>query len=47
MKGIEYELESSGEDFRQNSSWKESLERLQHDEAVNFSVKVVEALERK
>ena len=47
MKGIEYELESSGEDFRQNSSWKESLERLQHDEAVNFSVKVVEALESK
>jgi hypothetical protein len=47
MKGIEYELDSSNEDFDKNLSWKESLTRLKDDEAVNFSVKVIEALEKK
>lgn len=47
MKGIEYELNSSDEDFNKNLSWKESLTRLKDDEAVNFSVKVIEALEKK
>jgi hypothetical protein len=47
MKGIEYELDSSNEDFDKNSSWKKSLERLQDDEAVDFSVKVIEALQKK
>jgi hypothetical protein len=47
MKGIEYELDSSNGDFNKNSSWKKSLERLQDDEAVNFSVRVIEALEKK
>ena len=47
MKGIEYEIESSGGDFHENSSWKESLKELQNDEAVNFSIKVIEALEKK
>jgi len=47
MKGIEYEIGSSEGDFHENSSWKESLEQLQNDEAVNFSVKVIEALEKK
>ena len=47
MKGIEYELESSGEDFQKNSSWRQSLETLKNDDAVSFSVKVIEALEKK
>ena len=47
MKGIEYELDSSNEDFDKNLSWKESLQRLQDDEAVDFSVKVIEALQKK
>ena len=47
MKGIEYELESNEGNFSKNSSWNESLEELQNDDAVNFSVRVVEALEKK
>ena len=47
MNGIEYELNSSDENFDKNLSWKESLTRLKDDEAVNFSVKVIEALEKK
>ena len=47
MNGIEYELNSSDENFDKNLSWKESLTRLKDDEAVNFSVKVIEALEMK
>jgi hypothetical protein len=48
MKGIEYEIESSGENFNNNNSqWRQSLEKLKHDDAVSFSVKVVEALEQK
>lgn len=48
MKGIEYEIESSGEDFNNNNSqWRQSLEELKHDEAVSFSIKVIEALEQK
>lgn len=48
MKGIEYEMESSGGDFvKNNFLWRQSLEKLKDDEAVNFSVKVVEALHKK
>ena len=47
MKGIEYELDSSNEDFDKNLSWKESLYKLQDDEAVDFSVRVIEALQKK
>jgi len=47
MKGIDYEIESSGEHFRENATWKESLQRLQDTEAVSFSIKVIEALEQK
>lgn len=47
MNSIDYELESSDGDFRKNSSWKNSLETLQDEDAISFSVKVIEALEKK
>tara|TARA_R110000824_G_scaffold136625_1_gene300268 strand:+ start:781 stop:1302 length:522 start_codon:yes stop_codon:yes gene_type:complete len=47
MNGIEYEIESSGGHIIKNAQWKESLEKLKNEEAVNFSIKVVEALEQK
>ena len=47
MKGIDYELESRGGDFSQNSNWRKTLETLQDDEAISFSIKVIEALEQK
>ena len=45
MNGIGYELESSEEDFRKNSNWRQTLQTLQHEDAVNFSIKVIQALE--
>tara|TARA_R100000008_G_C3541239_1_gene144874 strand:- start:384 stop:917 length:534 start_codon:yes stop_codon:yes gene_type:complete len=51
MKGIEFEIESSGDDLRKNSanatSWQESLEQLSNEDAIAFSVKVIKALEFK
>tara|TARA_Y100000114_G_scaffold92369_1_gene85834 strand:+ start:5874 stop:6392 length:519 start_codon:yes stop_codon:yes gene_type:complete len=45
MNGIDYELESSEGDFRKNSNWRQTLQTLQDEDAVNFSIKVIEALE--
>ncbi len=47
MKEIEYELEGFHNGGHDNLSWKESLKVLKDDDAVNFSVKVVKALEEK
>ena len=47
MKEIEYELEGFNNGGHNNLSWKESLKVLKDDDAVNFSVKVVKALEEK
>ena len=47
MKGIDYEIESSGGHIIKNAQWKESLQKLKDEEAVSFSIKVIEALEQK
>ena len=45
MNGIDYELESSEGDFRKNSNWRQTLQTLQHEDAVNFFFLLIQALE--
>jgi hypothetical protein len=47
MKRIEYELEGFHYKGSNDLSWEESLQVLQQEESINFSIKVVKALEDK
>ena len=47
MKRIEYELEGFHYNGSDDLSWEESLQVLQEEDSINFSVKVVKALEDK